>query len=152
MQYQVTIQDDDGTACRMSLSIPFTSHGANPSNSHWQVLDQGMIKFQGGGCSAQGGLGTNPVDMALASGAGASGSAGIWINALFDGAGFANASGVGTLIQSWALALRPGTFSWWLSTGDAPAATSKTASNDDYSDDDSETFSSGDDGGGDYDS
>src|SRR5262245_55761000 len=102
MKYLVEISDDNGDSCRIRLSLPLNKARTNPDNSTWHVVDEGCLKYRGGGCQLQGyGVG-QPADLQLARG----GTYGVVFYEFLDGQSWANDSGTGWLFPRWATGLK----------------------------------------------
>ena len=110
MEYKVELSDSGGQSFRVRLEIPFISTTTNPKNSSFRVLDSGYIRYSSGGCNAAKKGGPNPTDIQFV----VFDRSGLWLNAMFDWAGFVNSSGGGKLTPSWATGAKAGPIQWVL--------------------------------------
>lgn len=97
----------------MYLTLPLIKSTSNTGNSTWRVLEEGFIKYRGGGCYLH-----NPDDKGFAS----TGNLylvygktyGIVLNVFVDNWRLVNDSGSGVIYQSWCVSCKPGVLNWVL--------------------------------------
>ena len=107
----VQLSDVDGKACRMKLVFPIFKARATPTNSTWQVIDEGFFTIRSGGCQVIGyGSMIGPGMLRLFFGKKIT----FLLHNFLDSYGLVNATGEGSIESEYCLGFKAGELSWAL--------------------------------------
>jgi hypothetical protein len=114
MNYIYEISDDEGTTCRIKISIPFFRAYTNATNSSWQVLTEGGLRYRSGSLNAHYEKSTSNSFLRFLRGKADYWEYGMDLYYTSDEYNLTNSAGTGILYQPWNLSLKPGWISWTL--------------------------------------
>jgi hypothetical protein len=114
MNYIYEISDDIGTTCQIKISIPFFKAYTSPTNSSWQVLTEGGLRYRSGSLNVLYVKSTANQFLRFLRGKEDHWEYGLQLYEFTDEYNLANSAGSGDLYQPWNLNLRPGPISWTL--------------------------------------
>ena len=114
MNYIYEISDDLGTTCQIKVSLPFVKWDTDPTNSTWQVLTEGGLRYRSGGLNSYLLKNTSNHFLRFLRGKEDHWEYGLQLFEYADDYMIAKSAGSGVLYQPWNLSLKPGSISWTL--------------------------------------